>query len=225
MAANWLDLSEVKPTTPISWASSSCPHLSFQFPALRFPVRLIPASLIPARFTIAALVFSGALLSGCGPLVRPYYNRDIGGWLEPDPSTTPTAKVPVSLKGVKTDETGVRRAAESWLGVPYSFGGQSRSGIDCSGFVRQIFADVYGVQLPHNSSAIYKMGAEVSRSDLQPGDVVFFQNLGYIDHSGIYMGRNWFIHSASSVGVAYSALTAPYFGDHYAGARRLVAAK
>ncbi|MEO6095809.1 MAG: NlpC/P60 family protein [Fibrobacteria bacterium] len=163
--------------------------------------------------------------TACGPLIRPYYNRNLGGYLEPDPSTTPTAKVPAVLKNIEGADTAndvLRRTAESWLGVPYDFGGQSRSGIDCSGFVRQIFGDVYGLRLPHSSSAIYRMGAEVSRSDLMPGDVVFFKNLGYIDHSGIYMGKNWFIHSASSVGVAYSALNAPYFGDHYAGARRLL---
>jgi cell wall-associated NlpC family hydrolase len=163
-------------------------------------------------------------LTACGPLIRPYYNRNLGGYLEPDPATTPTAKVPAALKGIKTDNDALRRTAESWLGVPYDFGGQSRSGIDCSGFIRQIFGDVYGLQLPHSSSAIYRMGTAVPRSDLKPGDVVFFKNLGYINHSGIYMGKNWFIHSASSVGVAYSALNAPYFGDHYAGARRLIEA-
>jgi probable lipoprotein NlpC len=173
---------------------------------------------------LSALMPLGLLLflTGCGPLVRPYYNRDMGGYLQPDPALTPTARIPAALKDAGYGNDGLRRAADSWLGVPYRFGGQSRSGIDCSGFIRQIFADVYGVRLPHNSSAIYKLGKPVSRSDLQPGDVVFFKRLGYIDHSGIYMGKNWFIHSASSVGVAYSALNAPYFGDHYAGARRLV---
>lgn len=149
----------------------------------------------------------------------------MGGYLQPDPATTPTATIPEPLKnaGYQDDEDrGLRRTADSWLGVPYRFGGQSRSGIDCSGFVRQIFADVYGMQLPHNSSAMYKLGKPVSRSELKPGDLVFFRQMGYIDHSGIYMGGNWFIHSATSVGVSYSALNAPYFGDHYAGARRLL---
>ncbi|HKP94340.1 MAG TPA: NlpC/P60 family protein [Fibrobacteria bacterium] len=161
-------------------------------------------------------------LSACGPLVRPYYNRDIGGYLRPDPSLTPTARVPSELKASGADP--LRKAAESYLGVPYRFGGQSRSGMDCSGFIRQVFADVHGLRLPRSSSGIYGMGRPVSRSELKPGDVVFFRRLGFIDHSGIYMGRNYFIHSASSVGVAYSALNAPYFGAHYAGARRLVEA-
>jgi cell wall-associated NlpC family hydrolase len=180
------------------------------------------------RVSVGVSLCLALCLSACGPLVRPYYNRNLGRYLEPDPSLTPTAKVPAALKnmtGANPGDDVLRRTAESWLGVPYDFGGQSRSGIDCSGFIRQIFADVYGLQLPHNSSAISRMGTAVSRSDLRPGDVVFFKNFGYIDHGGIYMGKNWFIHSASSVGVAYSALNAPYFGDHYAGARRLVDAQ
>jgi cell wall-associated NlpC family hydrolase len=136
---------------------------------------------------------------------------------------TPTALVPGELKSVSADK--LRKIAESYLGVPYSFGGQSRSGIDCSGFIRQVFSEAYGMNLPHNSSSIFGLGRPVSKSELKPGDVVFFRSFGFIDHSGIYMGRNYFIHSASSVGVAYSALNAPYFGDHYAGARRLVEAR
>jgi cell wall-associated NlpC family hydrolase len=162
-------------------------------------------------------------LSACGPLVRPYYNRNAGGYVMPDPSLTPTPVVPAALKRVSTGDDPLRRAAEAYLGVPYSFGGQSRSGMDCSGFIRQVFGEVYGMDLPHNSSALYRLGAEVERSSLARGDLVFFENLGFIDHAGIYMGKGYFIHSATSVGVAYSALDAPYFGDHYAGARRLSA--
>lgn len=161
------------------------------------------------------------LLSACGPLVRPYYNRDMGGYMRPDPSITPTPIVPTALKGYSTGDDRLRKVAESYLGVPYDFGGQSRSGMDCSGFIRQVFQEVHGIKLPHNSSAIYKLGTPVSRGDLKPGDLVFFRRMGFIDHSGIYMGKNYFIHSATSVGVAYSALNAPYFGAHYAGARRL----
>jgi cell wall-associated NlpC family hydrolase len=136
---------------------------------------------------------------------------------------TPTSLVPAALKGRSTGADGLRRAAEAYLGVPYRFSGQSRSGMDCSGFIRQVFAEVYGLDLPHSSAAIYGMGEPVPRSGLKAGDVEFFKSLGFIDHSGIYMGGGYFIHSATSVGVAYSALDAPYFGSHYAGARRLAA--
>jgi cell wall-associated NlpC family hydrolase len=154
-------------------------------------------------------------------LVRPYYNRDLGGYLRPDPSLTPTALVPDELRGADLGNARLRQVAESYLGVPYSFGGQSRSGMDCSGFIRQVYSEAQGLRLPHSSGGMFGMGRRVARADLKPGDLVFFRQMGFIDHSGIYMGRNYFIHSSSSVGVAYSALSAPYFGSHYAGARRL----
>jgi hypothetical protein len=200
------------------------------FPKVILPRAPIPSPLLAGSWAIASrpaipvYFLSIFLLTACGPLVRPYYNRDIGGYLTPDPSFTPTPVVPAALKGSASAGDALRKAAEAYLGVPYRFGGQSRSGMDCSGFIRQVFSEVYGLRLPHNSSSIHGMGRAVSRSDLRIGDVVFFKRLGFIDHSGIYMGANYFIHSASSVGVSYSALDAPYFGSHYAGARRLIEA-
>lgn len=181
---------------------------------------------IHSRLTAVVIPFavlaSALLFDACGPLDRPYYNRDVGGYLQPDPSMSPTTQVPAELGSADGSlDDRLRRVAESYLGVPYRFGGQSRSGMDCSGFIRQVFEEVHGLRLPHNSASIYRMGKPVSKADLKPGDLVFFRNLGFIDHGGIYMGQNFFIHAASSVGVAYSALNAPYFGEHYAGARRL----
>lgn len=180
----------------------------------------IRLAVLPA-FRIGALFGLASLLAACGPLVRPYYNRNAGAYVMPDPSQTPTPLVPSVLKVGASGNGGLRKAAEAYLGVPYRFGGQTRSGMDCSGFIRQVFADVYGLDLPHNSAALSKRGEAVKRSELEEGDLVFFANLGFVDHAGIYMGKGYFIHSATSVGVAYSALDAPYFGDHYAGARRL----
>ena len=179
-------------------------------------------SQVLAKSALAAGMLTAFFLCACGPLVRPYYNRDAGGYLRPDPSLTPTAMVPAELKGYASRDDRLRKIAESYLGVPYSFGGQSRWGMDCSGFIRQVFQEAHGLRLPHSSSGIYGMGRPIARADLKPGDLVFFRQLGFIDHGGIYMGRNYFIHSSTSVGVAYSALSAPYFGDHYAGARRLL---
>jgi cell wall-associated NlpC family hydrolase len=170
----------------------------------------------------AAFLCLSLAFTACGPLVRPYYNRNAGRYIMPEASQTPTPLVPASLKGASAGNDALRKTAEGYLGVPYSFGGQSRSGMDCSGFIRQVFSEAYGLELPHNSAALYRRGEPVERADLKVGDVVFFENLGFIDHAGIYMGKGYFIHSATSVGVAYSALDAPYFGEHYAGARRLV---
>src|SRR4051812_7858347 len=171
------------------------------------------------------------MVCGCaGPIVRPYYNREAGAYVSPTPNLTPTAVVPEELSSASfswgansegKSDANLKKIAESYLGVPYSSGGQSRAGMDCSGFIRQVFEEAFGQQLPHSSAKVFRMGKRVEKSDLRPGDLVFFKNHGAIDHSGIYMGANYFIHSASSVGVAYSTLDAPYFNSHYAGARRL----
>jgi peptidoglycan endopeptidase LytE len=168
---------------------------------------------------IAAL----CLVTACGPLVRPYYVRSAGAYVTPTADRTPTAAVPKDLPPGEGAGNGIRKIAESYLGVPYRFGGTGKTGMDCSGFVRRVYSEAYGLDLPHNSGAIYKRGAAVDRGDLRVGDAVFFKSFGLIDHSGIYMGGNYFIHSSTSAGVSYSSLDAPYFSDHYAGARRLTA--
>ena len=174
----------------------------------------------------ASLMYSAAVLllfCACTQGPRPYYNRSVGGYITPTAAMTPVAAVPKDLpEPSDTRVSRLRRAAEAYIGTPYARGGQSRSGMDCSGFIRQVFAETYGMSLSRSSRDQWKEGRPVARQDLRPGDVVFFKVLGIIDHSGLYMGNNYFIHSATSVGISYSTLDAPYFGAHYAGARRML---
>ena len=113
---------------------------------------------------------------------------------------------------------GVVGIAMQYLGIPYRYGGASPStGFDCSGFVMYVYAQV-GVSLPHNAAMQYGYGSPVSRANLQPGDLVFFNGLG---HEGIYIGGNQFIHSPHTGDVVKISTLAGWYSDTYYGARRL----
>ena len=113
--------------------------------------------------------------------------------------------------------------AKKYIGVPYVWGGSSPSGFDCSGFVQYVFQQ-HGIQLNRTASTQYQHGTYVSRSNLQPGDLVFFQDTYTtgISHLGIYIGNGEFIHASSSKGVTISQLSNSYWNSHYYGARRIL---
>jgi cell wall-associated NlpC family hydrolase len=113
---------------------------------------------------------------------------------------------------------GVVGIAMQYLGTPYVYGGSSPSGFDCSGFVMYVYSRV-GVSLPRVVSAQYTAGVPVSRSDLQPGDLVFFNSLG---HVGIYIGGNQFIHSPHTGDVVKISAMTGYYSSGYVGARRIL---
>ena len=109
--------------------------------------------------------------------------------------------------------------ALQYLGIPYVWGGASPStGFDCSGFVMYVFAQV-GVSLPHHAASIYGYGTPVSRDQLAPGDLVFFDGLG---HMGIYIGGGQFVHAPHTGDVVkISSLYDSWYAATYVGARRL----
>jgi cell wall-associated NlpC family hydrolase len=113
---------------------------------------------------------------------------------------------------------GVVGIAMQYLGTPYVWGGSSPSGFDCSGFVMYVFSRV-GVSLPRTVSTQYAVGVAVSRSELQPGDIVFFNGLG---HDGIYIGGNQFIHSPHTGDVVKISALTGYYDSGYVGARRVL---
>jgi len=112
---------------------------------------------------------------------------------------------------------GVVGIAMQYLGTPYVYGGASPSGFDCSGFVMYVFAQI-GVSLPHNAAAQYGYGMPVSRDQLQPGDLVFFNGLG---HVGIYIGGGQMIHSPHTGDVVKISSLTGWYSSTYVGARRL----
>jgi cell wall-associated NlpC family hydrolase len=113
---------------------------------------------------------------------------------------------------------GVVGIAMRYLGVPYKWGGASPStGFDCSGFLMYVYAQV-GVSLPHNAAMQYGYGSPVDRSQLQPGDLVFFNGLG---HNGMYIGGGQFIHAPHTGDVVKISSLSGWYDSTWVGARRL----
>jgi peptidoglycan DL-endopeptidase CwlO len=129
-------------------------------------------------------------------------SSDGGGSVGPAPPATHSSVVAI---------------AEQYLGVPYRWGGASPSGFDCSGLVMYVFSQV-GVSLPHSSYSQYGMGSPVSRDQLQPGDLVFFDGLG---HVGIYVGGGSFIHAPHTGDVVKISSISGWYASTYVGARRI----
>jgi cell wall-associated NlpC family hydrolase len=108
--------------------------------------------------------------------------------------------------------------ARKFRGVRYVYGGSSpRTGFDCSGFVRYVYAH-FGLSLAHSSYAQFDRGRRVSRASLRPGDLVFFDGLG---HVGIYIGSGHFIHAPHSGTRVRIETLAGWYSSRFVGARRL----
>jgi len=134
-------------------------------------------------------------------------------------STKPVQVAKASQKQVsRSDSSGLVDNALSLVGVPYVFGGTSRSGFDCSGYTQYVFKGS-GVSLPRTAAEQFKVGSSVSREQLKSGDLVFFQTYtSGASHVGIYIGGGQFAHASNS-GVAVSSLNESYYAGRYLGAR------
>jgi cell wall-associated NlpC family hydrolase len=128
----------------------------------------------------------------------------------------------VSQTATANGQPAVVRRALGYLGTRYRYGASGARGFDCSGFTSYIYRQ-HGITLPHNSAAQYRVGKPVSRSELRPGDLVFFRTRGNrISHVGIYIGNGKFVHASSARGrVRVDTLTSGYYHQRYVGARRI----
>lgn len=111
---------------------------------------------------------------------------------------------------------------DDWYGVRYRTGGNTHSGVDCSGFTVAIYSAVYGIALPRVSREQYRISRKISTTELQEGDLVFFNTRGSgVSHVGIYLGNNHFIHASVSKGVMVNSLFEPYYLQRFVGAGRI----
>lgn len=119
---------------------------------------------------------------------------------------------------------GTLNYALSLVGINYKFGGTSpETGMDCSGFVSHVFNQAADMVLPHNAKAISMFGKKIAVTDLQPGDLVFYNTMRRAySHVGIYLGNNKFVHSSvTGRGVEVVDMKERYWTKRFNGARRL----
>lgn len=135
------------------------------------------------------------------------------------PSVNMMTPVKQSAENIKNLFTNVRQ----YLGIRYRFGGDSPSGFDCSGFVRFMFNKELDVNLPRSSREMSTMGMRVDRSELRPGDLVFFTNgKNRINHVGIFIGNDTFVHSSLSKGITRDTLNESYYSKRFATGVRIL---
>lgn len=166
------------------------------------------------------------------------FNTGTTGWIRGDFLEATTKPVPAllakatpkaapkTLPAISNGSVGVVSrildTAFACTGTPYVYGGTSRGGFDCSGFVGYVFAK-NGVKLPRTSLEQSSRGTAVSRGNLQSGDLVFFRTRGSrVSHVGIYIGNNKFIHASSGGGRVRTDSLTGYYAQRYAGARRVL---
>lgn len=148
------------------------------------------------------------------------YEQSLNELTDADSGTSGERKQGAEAKGdgVKM----LKSAAYGFLGTRYRFGGNTRSGLDCSAFVQKVFREL-DVALPRSAREQFEVGNQVPQGDLQKGDLVFFRTYAsFPSHVGIYLGNNRMIHASSrDRRVVISSLNTQYYRARYIGAKRI----
>ncbi len=152
-------------------------------------------------------------------IVGPQTNSMIKAKLGKKSTTTTT---PNRGTTTQTNVANVISTAKSFIGVPYVTAGTTPKGFDCSGYTQYVMSK-NGMSIPRTAASQYNIGTVVSRSNLQVGDLVFFQTYkAGASHVGFYIGNNSFISATSSRGIAIDSLSSSYWNPRYIGARRIM---
>ena len=110
---------------------------------------------------------------------------------------------------------------DGWMGVPYKWAGNDKNGIDCSGFVNQVYLHVYKKQLERSAKDIINECEPIKKEELKEGDLVFFDISGANSHIGVFLENSKFIHASSSKGVMISDLNQSYWIKYWGRAGRV----
>ena len=144
----------------------------------------------------------------------------------PPPMKRSPAEVPngsAKTPADKIDDQKMMDVILGYLGTPYVYGGDSKSGIDCSAFTSAVYNQSVSVKLPRTAADQVKEGTPVSFEDLKFGDLMFFNTTGANpSHVGIYIGDDLFAHASEAFGVTISSIESSYYKTRYTEARRIV---
>ena len=116
----------------------------------------------------------------------------------------------------------LQQQARHWQGVPYRYGGQDKSGIDCSAFIQSTFNTVMDYQIPRTTKEQIKLGKKIAPQDMQAGDLIFFKTGLKQRHIGIYIAQGEFLHASTSQGVTVSTMQNSYWRDSFWQSRRVL---
>lgn len=159
--------------------------------------------LAPFRLPLVLALVSVVGLAGCASSPSTQKNRH---------NDKPVASA-VASKG--SASARLQKHFSAWQGTPYKYGGLSKRGVDCSGFIYLTYRDVFGRKIPRTTELQAGIGKTISRKNLRIGDLVFFKTGRRQRHTGIYIGEGKFIHASSSKGVTTSQLKTPYWKQRY----------
>jgi len=177
------------------------------------------------KFLGSSIVFT-ILLTGCSFK----HNEKIVKVVDTNYKNTklpfPSASLQKTLENKKTKSISLNDALYDfyyeWKGVKYKFGGNSKTGIDCSAFIQRAYKEKLNIKIPRTTLLQSKIGKQVSKSNLEFGDLVFFKTGKNSRHVGIYMQNGKFMHASTSKGVIISKLSNVYFNKHYWKAQRII---
>ena len=111
---------------------------------------------------------------------------------------------------------------DDWYGTPYHYSGNSKSGIDCSGFTARLQLDVFQKTISGSAASLYNLCEPLKKNELQEGDLVFFKiGKSYVSHVGVYLMNGYFVHASTQAGVIISNLSEAYYTKYFFSGGRL----
>lgn len=183
--------------------------------------KMLPVAAGRLRLTVVCLTGAMLLLTGCASSTQQANTSVPDNYFA---MSLPDMPAGLQGGGAMASKDAVRQVLlaqhQRWVGTPYRYGGTNERGIDCSALIQNVYRDSFNMQLPRTTWQQVKQGDPVDRSQLQPGDLVFFNPPGSGRHAGIYVGEGRFMHASSSNGVMLSRLDNSYWQRYYWQSRR-----